>query len=245
MKNYNEILQDNNDTRATISHDAINALKAAQTCALDDLHNGGSVDAYKRTKAETLRALEETATAEEQNNHRARVALEILKDNAKQAHFAENIAKICEIWNRYAGKTHGEKTAEKIRAEIETATGAYVRVVNKWGGACIDITKWAHGGAGREMEYTASERAEHYDDKRGAIDNNNKVLKICADVFAVDYCREYVDDVPAHADKIIKAHTELLQAQKEFNQKIDEYNALTRGNVSSFSHAYEVKNYIL
>lgn len=245
MKNYNEIIKEIDDTRATISHDAQDALIAATDGALATLLNGGSVDAYKRTKADTLRALEETATAEEQKNHRARVALEILKDNAKQAHFSENIAKICEIWNKYAGKAHGEKTAEKIRAEIETATGAYVRIVNKWGGACIDVMKWAHGGAVREIEYTASERAEHYDDKRGAIDNNNKILTISADVFAVDYCREYVDDAPAHADKIIKAHKELLQAQKEFNQKIDEYNALTRGNVSSFSHSYEVKNYIL
>lgn len=245
MKKYNEILQEINETRATISHDAQNALTAATAGALADLHNGGSVDAYKRTKAETLRALEETATEEEQNNHRARVALEILKDNAKQAHFAENIAKICAIWNKYAGKPHGEKTAEKIRAEIETETGAYVRIFNKWGGACIDVIKWAHGCAIREIEYTASERAEHYDDKRGAIDNNNKILKICADVFAVDYCREYVDDVPAHADKIIKAHKELLQAQQEFNKKIDAYNELTRGNVSRFSHSYEVKNYIL
>lgn len=245
MKTYNEILQEINDTRASISHDAQNALKAAQAGALAALHNGGSLDAYKRTKADTLRALEETATAEAINNERAKIALEILKDNAKQAHFTENIAKICEIWNKYAGKPHGEKTAEKIRAELETATGAYIRIVNKWGAACIDVTKWRDGCAIRDIEYTASERAEHYDDKRGAIDNNNKILKICADVFAVDYCREYIDDVPAHADKIIKAHKELLQAQQEFNQKIDEYNALRRGNVASFSHSYEVKNYIL
>jgi hypothetical protein len=244
MKKYNEIQKEINDTRATISHDAQNELKRATENARDVLHAHG-VEAYKREKAQTVATLEERATAEAINNERAKIALEILKDNAKQAHFAENIAKICEIWNRYAGKPHGEKTAEKIRAEIETATGAYVRVVNKWDGACIDVTKWAHGCAIREIEYTASERAEHYDDKRGAIDNNNKILEISADVFAVDYCREYIDDVPAHADKIIKAHKELLQAQEEFNQKIDEYNALTRGNVASFSHSYEVKNYIL
>lgn len=70
-------------------------------------------DAELAAAEAAYKAAEEKYAAECKHNEDLKIALEILKDNAANAFFAESIGTICTIWNKYAGKPHGEKTAEK------------------------------------------------------------------------------------------------------------------------------------
>jgi hypothetical protein len=125
MKKFNEILQEIEQAKQEQSTRAGEALKAFwaefDTLGRFTARKNGDTEYMNREKA-----LMAKASAEERKNEESKIKIAILTQNAKRAFFAENIGKICEIWNRYAGKKYGEKTAEKIRDELRTATGAEV-----------------------------------------------------------------------------------------------------------------------
>lgn len=169
------------------------------------------------------------ASAEERRNEENKIKIAILTQNAKRAFFAENIGKICEIWNSYAGKKYGEKTAEKIRDELSTATGAGVWISNKYNETQINIyLQRANGCAilpNNETEINA------YIKDYTPTDDENKIKPLDAGAFVVYWCGAYVDDIDEHTRNFYEAREALKVAEENAKKAREVYNDLTRGNM--------------
>ena len=112
MKKYVEILEAITAARAGMVDTAKSEKEFARE-AMVIAHKSGTDAEFDAAKA-AYKAAEEKFAAECKHNEDLKMTLEVLRDNAAQAFFAESIETICAIWNKYAGKPHGEKTSDKI-----------------------------------------------------------------------------------------------------------------------------------
>lgn len=237
MKKYLEIIEEMKKARASIK-DTAKTEKELDRVAVLEARKNGSPEEYEKARA-AYDAAQARYIAECVHNENIKIALEILKDNAAQALFSENIGTICEIWNKYEGKPHGEKTAQKIRDEIKSATGYSVYITERWRGALIRI----HGGTG--APFNDIEICPTSIENQPATDNNNKIVKITAENMRV-YCgREYVENIAEHVAAIREAHNAAKEAEKALENAIHIYNDLTRGNIQHASAREGVKNWLI
>lgn len=209
---------------------------------LHKYHRGEASEAERdAAKAEKDAAKAEYLT-EAENATRAKLRAEILKDNAKQAFFAEHIGTICAIWNKYAGKPYCKKTADKIRDELKAATGLYIYIYNRYSSdICINICT----AAGCPVNNFEIRTASGCGERVRALDENNKILPLAPEALRVWYCKEYINNIDTHIKKIYKAHAAARDAMEKAAELCHVYNSLTRGNMASASTAGGVKNYII
>lgn len=239
MKKYSEILKDITTARAGIV-DTTKAEKDLTWDAMLSTRKSGTDAEFNAAKA-AYKAAEEKFAAECRKNEDLQITIEILKDNAAQAFFAENIETICNAWNKYAGKPHGEKTAEKIRKELFAALGVRVWISNKYSDACITCY-FDIGAPFRSLEFRA---IRTNGEAIPALSNTNKIQPLSPDVFRVYNCGAYVDDVPAHVQAIREAHDKARAAEAAFTEAVTAYNNLTRGRIIQASAREGVKRWYI
>ena len=100
MKNFIDILADIAAAKARIADTAKTEKELDRQAMREAWKNGTEEEknaAYEKYKATEARFIEEL-----KENERLKVLCEVLRDNAAQAYFSENIGIICNIWNRYA-----------------------------------------------------------------------------------------------------------------------------------------------
>lgn len=238
MKKYTEILEEIKKANAAIT-DTAKAEKEFERVALLETRKNGSEEDFQKARAE-YEAAAEKYKKECENNETQQMKIEILKDNAARALFAENIGIICDVWNKYEGKPHGEKTSKKIIGELSAATGHRVYIGNKWDEAHISIYPGS-GGYGDEITIAPVWDGE----KQPALNSSNKIMKLNPENMRVCYCGEYVENVEEHANAIKAAHADALKALEEYRAAIDKYNDLTRGSMQRASDREGVKHYII
>lgn len=239
MKKYAEILKDIAAARAGVS-DVAKAEKDLTQKAMFIARKSGTGAEFDAANAAYEAAAEKYA-AECRRNEDLQMAVEILKDNAAQAFFAENIGGICSIWSKYAGKACGEKTADKIRKELFETLGVRIWVSNKYSDACITCY-FDTGAPFRSLEFCAT-RANG--EAIPALSNTNKIQSLIPDVFRVYNCGAYVDDVPAHVQAIREAHDKAREAEAAFSEAVSAYNRLTRGRIIQASTCDGVKRWYI
>lgn len=239
MKTYNEILIEIKKARAAIKDTATTEKELSRLFLLETRKNGSNED-FAKARAQ-YEAAEKQYIKEIEHNETIKLKIEILKNNAQQALFSEIIKPICDIWNKYEGKPHGEKTAAKIREELKAATGFYVSIGNKYDDARIFITP-PYGTAApfNNLEFYPIWNGE----KQPAL-IDNKIVKLAADNMKVYCCGEYVENVNAHIKALKKAHAEAMKAEKAMQEAIEKYNSLTRGNIAHASSRDGVKRYLI
>lgn len=239
MKKYTEILKDIAAARAGMVGTAKSEKEFTRAAMIAARKSG--TDAEFDAASAAYKAAAEKYGAECRRNEDLQMAVEVLKDNAAQAFFAENIQTICSIWSKYAGKPCGEKTAEKIRKELFAALGVRVWISNKYSDACI--TCYFDAGAPfRCLEFCTN---RPNGEPAPALDNNNKIQPLSPEVFRVYNCGAYVDDVPAHVQAIREAHDKARAAEAAFAAAVSDYNALTRGNIAQASTHDGVKRWYI
>ena len=238
MKKYAEILKDIAAARAGMV-DTAKAEKDLMRNAMLSARKSGSDAEFDAAKPAYEAAAEKYA-AECKHNEDLQMTVEVLKDNAAQAFFAENIQTICSIWSKYAGKPCGEKTAEKIQKELFAALGVRVWISNKYSDACITCY-FDIGAPFRSLEFCAIRtNGEAIPALIG-----NKIQSLSPEVFRVYNCGAYVDDVPAHVQAIREAHDKAREAEAAFTDAVSIYNNLTRGRIIQASTHDGVKRWYI
>lgn len=230
MKKYVDILKDISATRASM----IDTAKTERELARQEMlaaHKSGTDEEFAAAKA-AYKATEEKYISECVHNEDLKMILEILKDNAAQAFFAESISTICNIWNKYAGKPHGEKTADKIRNELFSALDIRVWVGNKYDDAWITCYfQYGSNAPFNSIEfYSIRANGERIPALIG-----NKIQPITPEMFRVYCCGEYVEEPEKQVQAIREAHAKAVDAEKALQAAISEYNDLTRGNIARAS----------
>lgn len=239
MKKFVDILADIAAAKARIT-DTAEAEKNLDREIMREVWKTGT-DEEKIAARDKYKAAEARYNAEKEENTRFQVLIQVLRDNAAQAYFAENIGAICEIWNRYAGKPHGEKTAAKIQNEIHQAINTRCWIRNHYDTA--EITVYFDYGTRypfRELVFCPIWDGEN---KPALI--NNRVQPITADKMKVYCCGEYVEDPEAHTAAIYAAHAAALEAEKALSEAVSNYNRLCRGTMSHASTREGVKKWII
>lgn len=240
MKKYVEILEAITVARAGMVDTAKSEKEFAREAMVIAYKSG--TDAEFDAAQAAYKATEEKFAAEYKHNEDLKMAIEILKDNAAQAFFAESIKTICTIWNKYAGKPHGEKTSDKIRKELFAALGVRVWVGNKYDDASITCYfDFGSKAPFRDLEFCA---IRTNGEKVPAL-VDNKIQPLSPDIFRVYNCGAYVDDVPAHVLAIREAHEKAQEAETAFANAVSAYNSLTRGNIARASTREGVKRYFV
>ena len=228
MEKFNEILKEIEQAKQEHSTKAGEALtafyKEFDTVGRFTARKNGGAEYLKREKALTAKA-----SAEERKNEESKIKIAILTQNAKRAFFAENIGKICEIWNSYAGKKYGEKTAEKIRDELRTATGAGVWISRKYNET--QITIYLQRANGCAMLPNNETEINAYIKDYTPTDDEHKIKPLDAGAFVVYWCGAYVDDIDEHTRKFYEAREALKVAEENAKKARAIYNDLTRGNM--------------
>lgn len=238
MKAYTEILKDIASARAGMVDTA--KTEEEYTRAAMIIARKSGTDAEFDAAEAAYKAATEKYVAECKRNEDLQMAVEVLKDNAARAFFAENIDNICAVWNKYNGKPLGEKTAEKIRKELFAALGVRVWISNKYSDACITCY-FDIGAPFRSLEFCAIRtNGEAIPALIG-----NKIQSLSPEVFRVYNCGAYVDDVPAHVQAIREAHDKAREAEAAFTDAVSIYNNLTRGRIIQASTHDGVKRWYI
>lgn len=168
----------------------------------------------------------EYAADAEKKENAARMAYYISADNARRALIEELTGTACEILNKYSGKPYGEKTREKISAEIEARTKYRAYIKAEYCRSTISFYPSAWSSRRDTVEasyYTAAES----DPAPILIDN--KIQRTTPEQWKPDYCDPYKDDgTPEEiAAAVIQAYREAEAAYKAYQAAQSKYNALT------------------
>lgn len=156
----------------------------------------------------------------------------ILKDNARNALFDEVMPKAIEIWNKYAGKQYGEKTKEKIRKEVNEATGCYLYASSGYSSDEFFLVP----SVDSEVEYWFLPRdlevyPHPYNSGRFLV--NNKIQSVNVENLKLGYCSAYVEDSRARATEINNKKRELRAEFDEYEKKIRAFNELLPSGIDS------------
>lgn len=239
MKTYEQIKKEIEKATASIIDTAKTEKQLNHEIFKEAYRNGSPEEVEAARKA--YKEAEASYIKECEHNNDIQIKMEILKDNARQALFNEVIGTICDIWNKYEGKPHGEKTAQKIKEEIKSAIGYYTYIANKYDDAHIQIYFRYEDKA----PFNTLEIMPIWNGKKQPALSNNKIVKLNPENMKVYCCGEYVENVNAHIKALKKAHAAAKASEKAFEEAVSYYNKLTRGNIQHANTREGVKNYIV
>lgn len=203
---------------------------------------------YRKFDGLTLKEKVQKKKAEEEKVHLEKIAkfektitdkklkIKLLENNAKISLYHEVMPTALEVYEKYKGKPYGEKTKEKIRAEIKEKTNCNVYM----------------------DESTFSIYPLHnsyYDIKCGTryVDGKQKFLLIDNKIQCVDMSdlqlyyinSTYFDDLDSTILEMKKLHAEAQKKQEELIKICSEFNKLSVNGISDLSHtAYRISNII-
>lgn len=156
---------------------------------------------------------------------RKELEIKILCNNLEKAVINDILPVFVEVWNKYKGKRHGEKTAEKIRNEVQEKAGFYIYVTS-------DSVSISNGCEIRIECYTNNCK----------ILLDNVIQEITIDTF-FSYGGKYVENVSERIDKLLFAFQEVQNKMKEVELACKEFNNLTVGNIDNI-YLSNMRSYI-
>ena len=224
MEEYNKIKKAIKANRASIAakmeeSEILDFSKEKQAILNDE--NGTF---FTNLKSEAYKALTEKAEANRDKINKLydevytlEVKERILKENARAALFSEGIEIVKAAFMKYNGKPYGEKTRDKIRAEVHAAGYSYYFKDYE-----ITIQKLNTGGYTYGEDATAATMNEEH--HTTSILNDENKLQIDKIVF---YPRDkYTENPTKAARETVKAIREYTKATQEIREKAEKLREL-------------------
>lgn len=155
------------------------------------------------------------------------LVLKLQHYNLQVAAFQELTPVIMQILKKYQNKQYGPKTSDRISKEFKELTGFNIRFFNKDYYTEIYVIDYNH----------------HFSlnidtDNNYKVLENNRINIVTADHLRVYRVNEYINDIPAHIEKMKKAHTALQAQYKEFDAAMRNYNELCKGDIETIPYYY-------
>lgn len=200
------------------------ALSAAIDAKFSARRNTG--EAWTQADQKQLDERREYAADAEKKENAARMAYYISADNARRALIEELTGTACEILNNYSGKPYGEKTREKISAEIEARTKYRAYIKAEYCKSEITFYPSATYNSYANRLETSYYHSTETDPAPILIDN--KIQPTTTENWKPSYCDPYKDDgTPEEiAADVIQAYKEAEAAYKAYQAAQSKYNAL-------------------
>ena len=220
MKKYIDILKeiDENTKKQEAAKTRREQAQEAFNIWYDSLNFKGRKEKKEANPEEAERLTNAISEAEAEETRTNKIAA-ILNDNARAAFTAENLPAIIEVINKYTGKKIGEKTREKIRAEIETATGCGFWFASDFGSITFyDKTR----GNWRAYEVTLY---ISYSKRDQLFDENGKFTGLTLDDLPI--YQKYFDDPAGAVGKAEALKKEIEAEAEKINNLIAAYTATT------------------
>ena len=167
---------------------------------LREYHKNGNTEAIKKAEADFLKDAEKKQTLKHY--------LKVYNFNVEKLFILENMQIIIDIFNGFKGKKCGEKTREKIRAEVKEKCGCGLGFDDR----SIRIFLYDFSIYKNLYIYT-----KYIDGKSLYIlDNDNKIIELSKDMFLLPDAEIIINDIEGYAE----------QKQAEFLKLKQMYNAL-------------------
>lgn len=208
MKTYNEILNDIQKTRK-----AIKAAEEKQENISNKIFNAHGFKEKTEIRKEHANELNKISEKIIDLN----ITIKLLKNNARVALFNELKPIIAEVLSKYNGKPYGEKTRDKISAEINERVGVRCYIVAEYlhsqqiniytGSNDFNITLGYPGNS--ELKFLV----------------DNKIQPTEPEQFQLYYItRTYFEDIPGSIKEMKKAYKKAVEKQKELETICNEFN---------------------
>ena len=160
-------------------------------------------------------------------------------DNIKIGLYNDVVGAVVETWNKYSGKQLGEKTAEKIKIELEQLFGnkifayihnSYIYITTR------DASGKYKGNAQIEI------RPNHYEKK---MTENNKILTLnVEDLHEIDN-NNYTENLEETATQILELHKQAEQLQDQLNAVYKNINKLSNRKQQAVQYTSSVRHWII
>lgn len=208
MKTYNEILKDIQKTRK-----AIEAAEKKQETIQNRIFN--AIDLNNKIEIRKESAIELNKINEKVID--LNITIKLLKNNARVALFHELKSIITEIFRKYTGKPYGEKTRDKISAEINERAGVRCYIYSEYFNRQSITIYTGSNDFNITLGYPGNSELKFLID--------NKIQAIEPEQLQLYYIkREYFEDIPAAIKEMKKAYKKAVEKQKELEKLCDAFN---------------------
>ena len=186
-----------------------------------------------------LKELNKLNELKENGTQAKKIEILLQTDNVKIGLYNDVIDAVVETWNKYSGKQLGEKTAEKIKMELEQLFDnkifAYIR------NSYIYIT--TRDASGKFTGNTKIEiRPNHYEKK---MTENNKILTLNVEVLHEIDNNKYTENLEETATQILELHKQAEQLQEELNTIYRNIKKLSNHKINSIQYTSSVRNWVI
>lgn len=158
-----------------------------------------------------------------------KLKLKLMQNNAKISLFNEIMPLVLEVLQKYNGKSHGEKTSQKIREEIKEKTNCFVYVYSD------SFRIVPCGTVGNTYNVECGTKYENGNKKKVLIDN--KINLVSMEDLEVYYINPtYFEDLEATVEELKRIHAEAKQKQEELKELCSQFNRLSVEGIKDLNH---------
>ena len=224
MKKFIEILEEIKHTQ-----EVIKAAEAKEKALIDSYMNLDDI----KNRIKKKRAVEAQINENGEIIKNCKIAIKILKNNAKIALFNEVMPVALEVLKKYSGKPYGDKTRQKICDEVKQKTNCRFYIDSRWGSCSFNVYPMDGFGG----DYSISCGTEYTDGSQKPLLIDNKIQLVSFDEIALYYiAREYVENIGERVDELKAVYKEAFAKQKELETICNRYNSLAVGDLAHIYH---------
>lgn len=210
MEKYNELLKEISKTSIEIE-----STKRIYKELENSITGNSPLERFKNRKA-----LTNDLNALSRKENYLYLVLKLQRYNLQVAALEELKPVIIQVLEKYQNKQYGPKTKDKIRNEFKELTGFYI--------SFFDKNYYTKIYASDTNSCFALEINTKNDIK--ALENNRIQVVTSEDLWMYGV-HEYINDIPAHIEKMKEAYSTLQEKYKEFDVAMHNYNELCKGSV--------------
>lgn len=223
MKKYNEIIGE------------IHSIREERSKITERLNKKIDERFKKKTKKDELAEIDQEIITLQTALNDATIAEKLLINNAKIAMFWQTMPIALEIFNKYSGKSYGEKTEEKISVEIKQITGCIAYISKSY-------SQYKYVLTDLKTNLSIECGTKYINGEQKPLLINNKIQAINIEGIELFYINNiYFNDINSTIADLKRIYALAYEKQQELEKICTQFNALAVDgieNIYSTKHIY-------